>query len=134
MMLVDSNVLIDVWQNDPLWFEWSSAQLRSQSLVHELVINPVVYSELSMSFSTYELLEEAVTDLQLHFAEIPRLALHLAGKAFSRYRKSQGAKINVLADFFIGAHAAVAHMPILTRDRRRYATYFPTVQLITPHQ
>lgn len=134
MLLVDTNVLIDVWQNDPLWVDWSAQQLNSQAKVHQLAINPIIYGELSVSFSTYELLEEAVNDLALQWMEIPRPALHLAGKAFSRYRQAGGTKGNVLADFFIGAHAAVARVPILTRDRRRYATYFPSVQLITPHQ
>lgn len=134
MVLVDTNVLVDVWQNDPHWFDWSSEQLRSQARVNELMINPVIYSELSIAFSTFELLEDAVADLQLRFDEIPRLALHLAGKAFSRYRRSDGTKVNVLPDFFIGAHAAIVRVPILTRDRGRYSTYFPTVELITPHQ
>lgn len=134
MLLVDTNVLIDVWQNDPQWVDWSAQQLNNQAKVHQLAINPIIYGELSVSFSTYELLEEAVSDLALQWMEIPRPALHLAGKAFSRYRQAGGTKANVLADFFIGAHAAVAQVPILTRDRRRYATYFPSVQLITPHQ
>jgi predicted nucleic acid-binding protein len=132
MVLVDANVLIDVLEDDPVWAEWSIQQLRSQSLIHDLVINPIVYAELSQTFSTFETLDEVVNQLGLVVQEIPRPALFLAGKAFVRYRKVGGGKQNVLADFFIGAHAAVKKLPLLTRDSKRYRNYFPSVQLITP--
>jgi len=132
MVLVDTNVLIDVLEDDPVWAEWSIQQLRSQSLIHDLVINPIVYAELSQTFSTFETLDEVVNQLGLIVQEIPRPALFLAGKAFVRYRKVGGGKQNVLADFFIGAHAAVRKLPLLTRDSKRYRNYFPSVQLITP--
>ena len=132
MVLVDTNVLIDVLEDDPEWAEWSIQQLRSQSLIHDLVINPIVYAELSQTFSTFETLDEVVNQLGLVVQEIPRPALFLAGKAFVRYRKVGGGKHNVLADFFIGAHAAVKKLPLLTRDSKRYRNYFPSVQLITP--
>ncbi|SDT48314.1 hypothetical protein SAMN05216496_4835 [Pseudomonas sp. Z003-0.4C(8344-21)] len=132
MVLVDANVLIDVLEDDPVWAEWSIQQLRSQSLIHDLVINPIVYAELSQTFSTFETLDEVVNQLGLVVQEIPRPALFLAGKAFVRYRKVGGGKQNVLADFFIGAHAAVKKLPLLTRDCKRYRNYFPSVQLITP--
>ncbi|MCP1474634.1 putative nucleic acid-binding protein [Pseudomonas sp. EB276 TE3739] len=132
MVLVDTNVLIDVLEDDPVWAEWSIQQLRSQSLIHDLVINPVVYAELSQTFSSFETLDEVVNQLGLVVQEIPRPALFLAGKAFVRYRKVGGGKHNVLADFFIGAHAAVKKLPLLTRDSKRYRNYFPSVQLITP--
>ncbi|WP_332762742.1 type II toxin-antitoxin system VapC family toxin [Pseudomonas sp. R1-1] len=132
MVLVDTNVLIDVLEDDPVWAEWSIQQLRSQSLIHDLVINPIVYAELSQTFSTFETLDEVVNQLGLVVQEIPRPALFLAGKAFVRYRKVGGGKQNVLADFFIGAHAAVKKLPLLTRDSKRYRNYFPSVQLITP--
>lgn len=131
-MLVDTNVLVDVFENDPDWADWSVAQLRAQAQIHRLVINPVVYTELSLAFSTVEALDEALAALQIAVVEIPKPALFLAGKAFVQYRRQGGTKSNVLADFFIGAHAAVAGWPVLTRDVRRYAGYFPTVRLISP--
>ncbi|WP_333706794.1 type II toxin-antitoxin system VapC family toxin [Ottowia beijingensis] len=131
-MLVDTNVLVDVLENDPEWADWSIGQLRTQSRVHRLVINPVIYAELSLTFSTVEALDEVLAGMQLPVVEMPRSALFLAGKAFAQYRRRGGTKGNVLADFFIGAHAAVAGWPILTRDGRRYQSYFPTVNLVMP--
>lgn len=131
-MLVDTNVLVDVLQDDPDWADWSIAQLRAQSRVHRLVINPVIYAELSLTFSTAEALDDTLHDLQLPLIDIPKPALFLAGKAFAHYRHRGGTKGNVLADFFIGAHAAVAGWPILTRDGSRYRSYFPTVTLVLP--
>ena len=132
MLLVDTNVLVDVLEDDPEWADWSIGQLRAQSKIHRLAINPIIYSELSLTFSTVEALDRAVDDLGLAVIEIPRPALFLAGKAFVRYRRQGGKKENVLADFFIGAHAAVSRYPILTRDTRRYASYFTNVALIAP--
>jgi predicted nucleic acid-binding protein len=132
MLLVDTNVLIDVLENDPQWADWSIAQLRAQSQIHRLAINPIIYAELSLAFSRYEVLDQMVNQLELTLLELPRPALFLAGKAFVRYRRLGGAKSNVLGDFFIGAHAAVSGLPVLTRDTRRYATYFPSVKLIAP--
>ena len=132
MLLVDTNVLVDVLEDDSQWAEWSLQQLRAQSRVHRLAINGVIYAELSLAFKTFEALDQAVEGLQLTIAETPRPALFLAGKAFVRYRRGGGAKTNVLADFFIGAHAAVSGYPLLTRDPRRYRTYFPSVTLIVP--
>jgi predicted nucleic acid-binding protein len=132
MVLVDTNVLIDVLADDPLWANWSVAQMRALAQVHELAINPVIYAELSLAFSTVEALDEVVGELALSVLEVPRPALFLAGKAFQRYRRQGGTKTNVLADFFIGAHAAVADCAILTRDARRYRTHFPSVDLIVP--
>lgn len=130
MLLVDTNVLVDVLENDPEWADWSISQLRAQSKIHQLVINPIIYSELSLTFSTVEALDQILDDLNLSLIEIPRSALFLAGKAFVRYRRRGGTKSNVLADFFIGAHAAVSQYPVLTRDTRRYNSYFPGVALI----
>jgi predicted nucleic acid-binding protein len=132
MLLVDTNVLVDVLEDDPEWADWSIGQLRAQSKIHRLAINPVIYSELSLTFSTVEALDRAVADLGLTMIEIPRPALFLAGKAFIRYRRQGGKKNNVLADFFIGAHAAVSGHPILTRDTGRYVSSFSGVRLITP--
>jgi len=103
-----------------------------QSQVHELVINLVIYAELSLAFETVEALDAVVDQMRLTLAEVPRPALFLAGKAFLQYRRSGGRKSNVLPDFFIGAHAAASRCPLLTRDVQRYRTYFPTVELIAP--
>jgi predicted nucleic acid-binding protein len=131
-VLIDTNVLVDVLENDPDWADWSTAQLRAQAQIHRLVINPVIYAELSLTFSMVEALDATLADLQIPVIETPKPALFLAGKAFVQYRRQGGTKSNVLADFFIGAHAAVAGLPVLTRDVRRYAGYFPTVRLIAP--
>jgi predicted nucleic acid-binding protein len=132
MLLVDTNVLLDVLQDDPQWSEWSIQQLRAQAKLHQLVINPVIYAELSLSFSTLEGLEETVAKMELAVVEIPRPALFLAGKAFAQYRRRGGSKAQVLPDFFIGAQAAVRGWPLLTRDARRFRTYFPTLDVLTP--
>lgn len=132
MLLVDTNVLVDVLENDPEWADWSIGQLRAQSKIHRLAINPIIYSELSLTFSTVEALDRTIDNLGLTMIEVPRPALFLAGKAFVRYRRQGGAKSNVLGDFFIGAHAAVSGHAILTRDTRRFAAYFPSVKLIAP--
>lgn len=131
-MLVDTNVLVDVLEDDPAWADWSIRQLRAQAQVHDLLINPVIYSELSLAFESVEALDKVIENLGLGFQEIPRPALFLAGRAFVKYRREGGAKANVLADFFIGAHAAVLGCGILTRDARRYRNYFPRVALVAP--
>ena len=131
-MLVDTNVLVDVLENDPEWAEWSIAQLRAQSQIHRLVINPIIYSDLSLTFSTVEALDDSLAGMELEMIDIPKPALFLAGKAFVQYRRSGGVKNNVLSDFFIGAHAAVSALPVLTRDTRRYTSYFPSVKLVAP--
>jgi predicted nucleic acid-binding protein len=132
MLLVDTNVLIDMLENDPQWADWSVSQLRAQAKIHRLAINPIIYAELSLAFTTVEALDQVIDDLALTLIEIPRPALFLAGKAFILYRERGGSKGNVLGDFFIGAHAAVSGYPVLTRDTRRYANYFPSVELIAP--
>ena len=132
MLLVDTNVLVDVLENDPEWADWSIGQLRAQSKIHRLAINPIIYFELSLTFSTVEALDQAVRNMGLALIEVPRPALFLAGKAFVRYRRQGGRKNNVLADFFVGAHAAVSRYPLLTRDTRRYTSYFSDVALIAP--
>jgi predicted nucleic acid-binding protein len=132
MLLVDTNVLVDVLQNDPQWAEWSIGQLRAQAQLRELAINPVVYAELSLSFSTFEALDRVVATMELAMHEVPRPALFLAGKAYLQYRRRGGSKAQVLPDFFIGAHAAVEGWPLLTRDASRFRTYFPGLQVIAP--
>ena len=131
-MLVDTNVLVDLVEDDPDWADWSIGQLRAQSKLHLLMINCVIYAELSVAFSNIEALDRVLDGMQLKIVEIPKPALFLARKAFLRYRRRGGVKNNVLGDFFIGAHAAVSGLPVLTRDPRRYKSYFPGVRLVIP--
>jgi len=132
VLLIDTNVLLDVLEDDPNWAEWSAQQLRAQSQVHELFINPVIYAELSLAFESVQALDDAIRGLGLLFRELSRPALFLAGRAFVKYRRERGARSNMLPDFFIGAQAAVLGCGILPRDARRYHSYFRTVPLITP--
>jgi predicted nucleic acid-binding protein len=134
VILVDTHVLLDVVEDDPAWADWSQRQLDAASLRGPIYINPVIYAELSMAFARIEELEVVVADGGFEVEEIPREALFLAGKVFLRYRRRSrtAVKRNVLPDFFIGAHAAVRGLSILTRDVGRYRTYFPTVELISP--
>ncbi|MGC9208015.1 type II toxin-antitoxin system VapC family toxin [Acidithiobacillus sp.] len=132
MILVDTNVLVDILEDDPKWAEWSLSQMYDQSKIHRPVINPIIYAELSLTFSTHEALDEAIGAMRLEIIDIPRPALFLAGKAFAQYLRRGGQKQNVLADFFIGAHAAVSGFPILTRDSRRYRSYFPALKITSP--
>ena len=134
MLLVDTNVLVDVLENDPVWADWSEQQLRAQSQVHELAINPVIYAELSLAFDSVTATDHAIDGLGLVLHELPRSALFLAGRAFVKYRREGGTKGNVLSDFFIGAHAAVLRCGILTRDGRRYRNHFPSVALVEPQK
>jgi predicted nucleic acid-binding protein len=132
VLLVDTNVLIDVLEDDPTWADWSVRQLRAQAQVHDLLINPVIYAELSLLFDSVAATDKVIDDMGLVLTEVPRAALFLAGRAHVKYRQGGGTRSNVLADFFIGAHAAVSGCAILTRDDRRYRNYFPTVPLISP--
>ncbi|HTT39000.1 MAG TPA: type II toxin-antitoxin system VapC family toxin [Burkholderiales bacterium] len=132
MLLVDTNVLLDIVQDDPQWAEWSIGQLRAQAKIHALAINPVIYAETSLAFSTIEALDAVVARMDLAVHEMPRAALFLAGKAFVQYRRRGGGKTQVLPDFFIGAHAAVQGWPLLTRDASRFRTFFPSLVVIAP--
>ena len=132
MVLVDTNVILDVVQDDPVWAEWSQGQLDAWAARDELGINAVIYAELSIAYARIEELEDTVDTAELRLLEIPREALFLAGKAFLAYRKQRGTRTGVLPDFFIGAHAAVMELPLLTRETSRYRTYFPGVALIAP--
>ena len=131
-MLVDTTVLIDVLEDDPVWADWSLSALRRQAQVYQLIINPAIYAELSFAFSTMEALDRVLETLVLPLRPLPKPALFLAGKAFAKYRQGGGTKHSVLADFFIGAHAAVEGIRVLTRDPRRYPTAFPRLRLVTP--
>lgn len=132
MTLVDTNVLLDLVTNDARFVDWSIAQLEAASLRGPIIINDVIYAELSVRYIEIERLDAFIEEAVLQHDPIPREALFLAGKAFLAYRKSGGTKSGVLPDFFLGAHAAVLEIPILTRDVARFRTYFPTVDLITP--
>ena len=131
-VLVDSNVLLDVATNDPAWGEWSADALARTADEAILIINPLVYAEVSIGFDAIEDLEAALpTDLYRR-EDLPYEAGFLAGKCFLRYRRAGGLKRSPLPDFYIGAHAAIAGYRLLTRDALRYQTYFPTLTLIAP--
>lgn len=130
--LVDSNVLLDIMTEDPVWLDWSSDALEEAAEAGPLFVNPIIYSEVSIRFTTVEALEEALPSQDYRREPIPWEAAFLAGKVFLDYRQNKGAKSTALPDFFIGAHAAVADLDLLTRDVSRYRTYFPTLSLIAP--
>jgi predicted nucleic acid-binding protein len=133
LILVDTNVLVDIISDDPLWAEWSERQLTLAAARDELAINDVVYAELAVRYDTIEALEAMIRDAGLVSVAIPRPALFLAGKAFQRYRSVGGVRTGVLPDFFIGAHAVIADVALITRDARRYRAYFPGIALIAPN-
>jgi predicted nucleic acid-binding protein len=131
-VLIDSNVLLDIMTEDPRWFSWSADALARAAETMRLVINPIIYAEVSIRYSRIEDLNDA---LPLTFVErepLPYEAAFLAGKAFLIYRKHSGVRRSPLPDFFIGAHASIARYSLLTRDAGRYRTYFPKLPLITP--
>jgi predicted nucleic acid-binding protein len=130
--LVDTNVLLDLVTDDPIWADWSIAELEAASLRGPLLINDVIYAELAVRYGRIEDLDAFVQKAGLEIAALPRAALFLAGKVFAQHRKSGGLRTGVLPDFFVGAHAAVGEWPVLTRDVGRYRTYFPSLTLITP--
>jgi predicted nucleic acid-binding protein len=130
--LVDSNVLIDVFSREAPWAEWSSEALARLGSDGPLVINAVIYAEISHRYSSKEVLDRALPEDRFMRENIPWAAAFLAGKAFSDYRRRGGQRRSPLPDFFIGAHAAVTGLRLLTRDASRYRTYFPTVELIVP--
>ena len=130
--LVDSNVLLDILTEDPAWLTWSSGALASAAELGPLYVNPVVYAEVSVRFTRIEELDDALPPSDFGRLALPWESAFLAGKAFLDYRRNKGTKSSPLPDFFIGAHAAVAQLRLLTRDTARYRTYFPTVELITP--
>jgi predicted nucleic acid-binding protein len=133
LILVDTNVLVDIVSDDPLWAEWSQRHLMLAAAEDQLAINDIVYAELSIRYATNEELDTMIRDAHLVSAAIPRPALFLAGKAFQRYRYAGGVKTGVLPDFFIGAHAVISDSTLITRDAARYRTYFPGIMLIAPN-
>jgi predicted nucleic acid-binding protein len=131
-LLIDSNVLLDVLTESPPWWSWSSAALREAANRASLVVNPIIYAEVSVRFSSMEELDALLAKSDLVREPVPYAAAFLAGKAFLDYRRRGGVRRSPLPDFFIGAHAAVARYELLTRDPARYRTYFPSVTLIAP--
>jgi predicted nucleic acid-binding protein len=132
MTLVDSNVLLDIIQDDPAWAEWSSEQLAAAFDRGPVVINPVIFAEVALAFDTHEELEKYFRPTEYVRRELPWKAATLVAKAFLRYRRSGGTKNTPLPDFYIGAQAQFEKLALLTRDPRRYRTYFPDVRLIVP--
>jgi predicted nucleic acid-binding protein len=133
VILVDTNVLLDLVTDDPVWAAWSPQQLDLASARDELAINDIVYAELSIGYARMEPLDEMIRSAGLVNAAMPRPALFLAGKAFQRYRSAGGRRTGVLPDFFIGAHAVIAEAALITRDAARYRSYFPGIVLIAPN-
>lgn len=131
-ILVDSNVLLDIFTESDRWLSWSSAALERAANESRLVINPVIYAEVSIRFKRIEELDEALPATMFEREDIPYEAAFLAGKAFLAYRQRSGTKMSPLPDFFIGAHAAIRGYAVLTRDVSRYRTYFPRLSLISP--
>jgi len=133
VILVDTNVLLDVLGYDPVWADWSRRQLNVAAVTDDIAINDIIYAELAVGYRRIEELDEMIVKAGIALAPIPRPALFLAGKAFRRYRDSGGGKTGVLADFFIGAHAVISDATLITRDARRYRSYFPGITLIAPN-
>jgi predicted nucleic acid-binding protein len=131
-VLVDSNVILDVFTQDPRWFDRSAAVLARMAGDHELIVNPIVYAEVSVGFERIEELDAALPGESFRREPLPWEAAFLAGKCFARYRRAGGSRRAPLPDFYIGAHAAVRGIPLLTRDAARYRTYFPRLELILP--
>jgi len=129
-VLVDTNVIADVLYSDPVWSEWSKAQLALH--VGQLLVNPFIYAELCYRADSPEQVDQVVAGLGLQYEDLPRSALYLASQAFRTYRGRGGIKTSPMPDFFIGAHAAARGIPVLTRDVVRYRSYFPGVTLISP--
>ena len=131
-ILVDSNVILDILTEDKKWFPWSSKTLAHYAEHNVLAINPIIYAEVSISFDRIEDLEDALSPAYFRREPLPWEAAFLAGKCFLAYRRKGGSKRSPLPDFFIGAHATIAGMPLLTRDVSHYRTYFPNLNLIAP--
>lgn len=131
-VLVDSNVLLDVLTDDTHWYKWSATQLETCAAQGELAINPIIYAEVSVGFERIEDLDAALEPDAFIRLVLPWEAGFLAGKAFLVYRRAKGTRTSPLPDFYIGAHAAIEGMRLLTRDATRYRTYFPKLELICP--
>jgi len=133
-VLVDSNVILDVLTEDPRWLEWSSRRLAELTEEATLVLNPIVYAEVSIRFDRIEELDDALPVAHFRRDALPWEAAFMAGKVFLAYRRRGGRRRSPLPDFYIGAHAAVQGLRLLTRDPRRYRAYFPTVEVVAPDE
>jgi predicted nucleic acid-binding protein len=132
-LLIDTNVLLDIFTDNSNWADWSIAQIEKYQRIANLKINSIIYSELSIGFARIEELENSLYAAGIKMVDIPRESLFLAGKAFLKYRKqNKGTKSITLPDFFIGAHAAVEQIPVLTRDPKRMKHYFPSLKVVSP--
>jgi len=131
-ILVDSNVILDIVTEDPKWFQWSSETLASYVGSHIVVINPIIYAEVSIGFERIEEVENVLPTLYFRRAQLPWEAAFLAGKCFLKYRRKGVKRHSPLPDFFIGAHATVMGMALMTRDVSQYKAYFPKLRLISP--
>ena len=130
--MIDSSVLLDILTVDPLWFEWSSEAVAIAADRTEIAINPLIYAEISPHFASPEELDNAFPVMIFRREPLPFEAAFLAGKAFTKYRGRGGTRTSPLSDFYIGAHAAVSRLELLTRDPRRFRAYFPRVKIISP--
>ena len=132
MVIFDTNVIIDIATQDPLWWQWSLAVRDGADVIGGAAINEVVFAELCTRYATVEEVNDLVDILEFPILPTPREGLFLAAKAFETYRRAGGSREHVLPDFFIGAHALVIGAQVATRDARRFRTYFPALELITP--
>jgi predicted nucleic acid-binding protein len=132
IILIDTCVVTDLANPESAWFEWSATTLERLDQHHTFVINPIIYTECSVGFEKIEEVEALFSQLGFVIKQIPKEALFLAGKAFLQYKRRKGLKNNVLPDFFIGAHAVVEGYQLMTRDKGRFSTYFPKLELIIP--
>jgi predicted nucleic acid-binding protein len=132
LILVDTDILLDITTGDSQWAEWSLQALEQEAVKGVLHINVIVYAELSSRYASVEAVDSFVAQIGAQIIEIPRTAAFLAAKAFARYRAAGGTRTGVLSDFFIGAHATALDIPVLTRDVRRYRSYFPNLRLVAP--
>ena len=133
MTLIDTNVIIDVITRDPHWSDWALRQLDIAATRGRLLINDVIYAEISVRYAAIEALDRMLEQAALVVVPLPRAALFLAGKVYGRYRAAGSTRTGVLPDFFIGAHAAMSGVKLISRDGNRYRTYFPTIDLVTPN-
>ena len=131
MVLVDANVLLDLLTDDPNWADWSQEAI-ARSVAEGLAINPMIYAEVAPAYRSEDELAAALADWPLQRLTLPYEAAWPASQAFAKYRRQGGTRVSPLPDFFIGAHAEVAGLKLLTRDATRYRTYFPTIALICP--
>lgn len=130
--LIDSCIILDIFTNDPVWADASQQILEECDKMGSLYINPVIYTEVSIGYSTIKALDEAIKFMELIWRDIPKEALFLTGKVFLQYRRNKGNKNRPMPDFYIAAHAQVEKLKLVTRDTARYQTYFPNIALIVP--